>query len=95
MKALNHTLQVLPWLLLFSQLAAASTSNCTNATDEADSQGAMKLKLIAIASILTAGAVGVLVPLLGDRGSISSRRKIRRVIRLRMKLIDLPETQEP
>jgi solute carrier family 39 (zinc transporter), member 1/2/3 len=58
-------LQVLPWLLLFSQLAAASTSNCTNATDEADSQGAMKLKLIAIASILTAGAVGVLVPLLG------------------------------
>jgi solute carrier family 39 (zinc transporter), member 1/2/3 len=67
MKAVKHTLQVLPWLLLFSQLAAASTSNCTNATDGADSQGAMKLKLklIAIASILTAGAAGVLVPLLG------------------------------
>ncbi|KAK3141534.1 hypothetical protein QOZ80_4BG0335150 [Eleusine coracana subsp. coracana] len=65
MKAVNHTLQVLPWLLLFSQLAAASTSNCTNATDGADNQDAMKLKLIAIASILTAGAAGVLVPLLG------------------------------
>ncbi|TVU15775.1 hypothetical protein EJB05_39313, partial [Eragrostis curvula] len=65
MGAVKHTLQVLPWLLLFSQLAAASTSNCTNATDGADSQGAMKLKLIAIASILAAGAAGVLVPVLG------------------------------
>lgn len=65
MKAVNHTLQVLPWLLLFSQLAAASTFNCTNATDGADSQGALKLKLIAIASILTAGAAGILVPVLG------------------------------
>ncbi|KAL6652042.1 hypothetical protein ACP70R_010967 [Stipagrostis hirtigluma subsp. patula] len=65
MEAVKHTLQVLPWLLLFAQLAAASTSNCTNATDGTDSRGAMKLKLIAIASILTAGAAGVLVPVLG------------------------------
>ncbi|XP_062184740.1 zinc transporter 3-like isoform X2 [Phragmites australis] len=65
MEAVKHTFQVLPWLLLFAQLAAASTSNCTNATDGADSHGAMKLKLIAMASILTAGAAGVLVPVLG------------------------------
>uniref|UniRef100_A0A0A9DD78 Zinc transporter n=1 Tax=Arundo donax TaxID=35708 RepID=A0A0A9DD78_ARUDO len=65
MDAVKHTLHVFPWLLLFAQLAAASTSNCTNATDGADSKGALKLKLIAIASILTAGAAGVLVPVLG------------------------------
>ncbi|KAJ1272732.1 hypothetical protein BS78_06G225100 [Paspalum vaginatum] len=65
--AVKHTLKVLPWLLLFAQLAVASTSNCTNATKgtEADKMGALKLKLIAIASILTAGAAGVLVPVLG------------------------------
>nr|CAB3488236.1 unnamed protein product [Digitaria exilis] len=67
MDAVKHTLKVLPWLLLFAQLAVASTSNCTNATagTTTDKRGAMKLKLIAIASILTAGAAGVLVPVLG------------------------------
>jgi zinc transporter 1/2/3 len=67
MAAVKHTFTVLSWLLLFAQLAFASTSNCTNATDgtETDKLGAMKLKLIAIASILTAGAAGVLVPVLG------------------------------
>ncbi|CAL5014924.1 unnamed protein product [Urochloa decumbens] len=67
MEAVKHTFKVLPWLLLFAQLAVASTSNCTNVTDgtETDKLGAMKLKLIAIASILTAGAAGVLVPVLG------------------------------
>lgn len=61
----KHTLQVLPWLLFFAQQAAASACDCTNATDGTDRQSAMKLKLIAIASILTAGAAGVLVPVLG------------------------------
>ncbi|XP_024311583.1 zinc transporter 3 isoform X2 [Brachypodium distachyon] len=61
----KHTLQVLPWILLFAQQAAASGCDCTAATDGADKQGAMKLKLVAIASILTAGAAGVLVPVLG------------------------------
>ncbi|CAN6240856.1 unnamed protein product [Urochloa humidicola] len=67
MDAVKHTFKVLSWLLLFAQLAVASTSNCTNVIDgtEADKLGAMKLKLIAIASILTAGAAGVLVPVLG------------------------------
>lgn len=67
MGAVKHALKVLPWLLLFAQLAVASNSTCTNATDGtgADSLGAMKLKLIAIASILIAGAAGVLVPVLG------------------------------
>lgn len=59
------SLQVLPWILLFAQQAAASGCDCTAATDGADKQGAMKLKLVAIASILTAGAAGVLVPVLG------------------------------
>nr|ABF55689.1 putative zinc transporter [Triticum aestivum] len=68
MGATNHTLQaLLPWLLLFVQQAAAASGGCecTTATDGADKQGAMKLKLVAIASILTAGAAGVLVPVLG------------------------------
>ncbi|KAM0916817.1 hypothetical protein ACQ4PT_009858 [Festuca glaucescens] len=66
MLATKHTLQVLPWLLLFAQQAAASGGcDCTTATDGADKQGATKLKLVAIASILTAGAAGVLVPVLG------------------------------
>ncbi|WVZ87086.1 hypothetical protein U9M48_033778 [Paspalum notatum var. saurae] len=67
MEAVKHTLKVLSWLLLFAQLAMASTSNCTNATHvtETEKMGALKLKLIAIASILTAGAAGVLVPVLG------------------------------
>ncbi|KAM0891000.1 hypothetical protein ACQ4PT_026677 [Festuca glaucescens] len=66
MLATKHTLQALPWLLLFAQQAAASGGcDCTTATDGADKQGAMKLKLVAIASILTAGAAGVLVPVLG------------------------------
>uniref|UniRef100_A0A0D9W9D0 Zinc transporter n=1 Tax=Leersia perrieri TaxID=77586 RepID=A0A0D9W9D0_9ORYZ len=65
MGAKKHTLQVLPLLLLFVQQAAASTCDCDNTTDGIDRQGAMKLKLIAIASILTAGATGVLVPVIG------------------------------
>jgi zinc transporter 1/2/3 len=66
MWATKHTLHALPWLLLFAQQAAASGGcDCTTATDGADKQGAMKLKLVAIASILTAGAAGVLVPVLG------------------------------
>uniref|UniRef100_A0ACD5UE50 Uncharacterized protein n=2 Tax=Avena sativa TaxID=4498 RepID=A0ACD5UE50_AVESA len=66
MSTTKHTLQVLPWLLLFAQQAAASSGcDCTTATDGADKQGAEKLKLVAIASILTAGAAGVLVPVLG------------------------------
>ncbi|XP_051217881.1 zinc transporter 3-like [Lolium perenne] len=66
MLAIKHTLQALPWLLLFAQQAAASGGcDCTTATDGAEKQGATKLKLVAIASILTAGAAGVLVPVLG------------------------------
>ncbi|CAD6259648.1 unnamed protein product [Miscanthus lutarioriparius] len=67
MGAVKNTLKVFPWLLLFAQLVVATTSKCTNTTNgtETDSLGAMKLKLIAIASILTAGAAGVLVPVLG------------------------------
>ncbi|CAM0902743.1 unnamed protein product [Alopecurus aequalis] len=67
MSATKHTLRVLPWLLLFAQQAAASGGgcDCTTATDGADKQGATKLKLVAIASILTAGAAGVMVPVLG------------------------------
>nr|ADE87884.1 zinc transporter ZIP1 [Triticum turgidum subsp. durum] len=68
MGATNHTLQaLLPWLLLFVHQAAAASGGfeCTTATDGADKQGATKLKLVAIASILTAGAAGVLVPVLG------------------------------
>ncbi|KAI5011350.1 hypothetical protein ZWY2020_013487 [Hordeum vulgare] len=67
MWATKHTLQaLLPWLLLFVQQAVASGGcECTTATDGADKQGAMKLKLVAIASILAAGAAGVLVPVLG------------------------------
>uniref|UniRef100_A0A453CRK1 Uncharacterized protein n=1 Tax=Aegilops tauschii subsp. strangulata TaxID=200361 RepID=A0A453CRK1_AEGTS len=68
MWATKHTLQaLLPWLLLFVHQAAAASGGCecTTATDGADKQGATKLKLVAIASILTAGAAGVLVPVLG------------------------------
>ncbi|KAL5215157.1 hypothetical protein ABZP36_004309 [Zizania latifolia] len=65
MGAKKHTLQMLPWLVLFVQQAAASACNCTNAIDGTDRHDAMKLKLIAIVSILAAGAVGVLVPVLG------------------------------
>uniref|UniRef100_A0ACD5UFF3 Uncharacterized protein n=1 Tax=Avena sativa TaxID=4498 RepID=A0ACD5UFF3_AVESA len=65
MSATKHTLQGLPWLLLFAQQAAASSDcNSTTATDGADKQGAINLKLF-IAPILTAGAAGVLVPVLG------------------------------
>uniref|UniRef100_A0A453CR90 Zinc/iron permease n=1 Tax=Aegilops tauschii subsp. strangulata TaxID=200361 RepID=A0A453CR90_AEGTS len=65
--ALSPLQALLPWLLLFVHQAAAASGGCecTTATDGADKQGATKLKLVAIASILTAGAAGVLVPVLG------------------------------
>ncbi|KAJ3693513.1 hypothetical protein LUZ60_008993 [Juncus effusus] len=57
------SLSLLPLQALSS--SSSSSCDCTNSTLGQDAQKALHLKLISIASILSTGAIGVLIPILG------------------------------
>ncbi|WOL12280.1 hypothetical protein Cni_G21046 [Canna indica] len=64
MKALSSFFFFLLLLRLPLQ-ASADRCDCTTKEEATDAAQALKLKLISIAGILTAGAIGVLIPILG------------------------------
>ncbi|RWV93175.1 hypothetical protein GW17_00044391 [Ensete ventricosum] len=53
------------FFLLLPQLRASGDCDCTTKREAQDTAKALTLKLIAIAAILSAGAMGVLIPILG------------------------------
>ncbi|KAJ8459569.1 hypothetical protein OPV22_032495 [Ensete ventricosum] len=53
------------FFLLLPQLRASGDCDCTTKREAQDTAKALTLKLIAIAAILSAGATGVLIPILG------------------------------
>ncbi|KAJ4763465.1 zinc transporter [Rhynchospora pubera] len=65
MRGTHVLLFSLAFFLSFVPLQALSSCDCTKHTEGRDSQRALELKLISIASILCAGAIGVLIPILG------------------------------
>ncbi|CAL9169053.1 unnamed protein product [Musa hybrid cultivar] len=64
-KATKAAFILLSLFLLFPQLRASGDCDCTTKREARDSAKALTLKLIAIAAILSAGAMGVLIPILG------------------------------
>ncbi|RRT57691.1 hypothetical protein BHE74_00018582, partial [Ensete ventricosum] len=71
MKAMNALL-LLSFLLLLPLHQALGDCECSRDVESRNATKALRLKFVAIASILTAGAVGVLIPILGR--SVSALR---------------------
>ncbi|URE31789.1 zinc transporter [Musa troglodytarum] len=64
-KATKAAFILLSLFLLFPRLRASGDCDCSSEREARDTAKALTLKLIAIAAILSAGAMGVLIPILG------------------------------